>query len=65
MFVLSLLFGCGSATLTPTQEGCQDYDFNNPDPSVVASVATILPVAGLFQWFDGTQVVGSGVLRGD
>jgi MATE family multidrug resistance protein len=36
----------------------------NPDPTVVAVVATILPVAGAFQWFDGTQVVGFGVLRG-
>jgi MATE family multidrug resistance protein len=36
----------------------------NPDPEVVAMVCAILPIAGAFQWFDGTQVVGFGVLRG-
>ena len=35
-----------------------------PDPSVVALAASILPVAAAFQIFDGTQVVGCGVLRG-
>ncbi len=38
--------------------------FYNPDPEVVALVATVLPIAGLFQLFDGTQVVTFGVLRG-
>jgi MATE family multidrug resistance protein len=36
----------------------------NPDARVVAAAAAILPVAALFQVFDGTQVVGFGVLRG-
>jgi multidrug resistance protein, MATE family len=36
----------------------------NSDPTVVLLVATILPYAALFQWFDGTQVVAFGVLRG-
>ncbi len=33
-------------------------------PKVVGLAATLLPVAALFQVFDGLQVVGAGVLRG-
>ena len=36
----------------------------SPDAAVVALSATILPIAAVFQVFDGTQVVGCGVLRG-
>lgn len=32
--------------------------------AVVALAATIMPIAALFQFFDGTQAVGCGVLRG-
>jgi MATE family multidrug resistance protein len=35
-----------------------------PDAGVVALCASILPIAAAFQIFDGTQVVGCGVLRG-
>ncbi len=35
-----------------------------PDLEVVALAATLIPVAGIFQVFDGLQAVGSGVLRG-
>lgn len=35
-----------------------------PDPTVVALAAVLIPVAALFQIFDGLQVVGSGILRG-
>ena len=35
-----------------------------PDTGVLALCASILPIAGAFQIFDGTQVVGCGVLRG-
>jgi MATE family multidrug resistance protein len=35
-----------------------------PDPAVIALAAILIPVAALFQIFDGVQVVGSGVLRG-
>ncbi|RMF87581.1 MAG: MATE family efflux transporter, partial [Nitrospirae bacterium] len=35
-----------------------------PDPGVVALAASVLPIAAAFQIFDGTQVVGCGVLRG-
>ncbi len=34
------------------------------DPGVVALGASILPIAAAFQIFDGTQVVGCGILRG-
>jgi MATE family multidrug resistance protein len=36
----------------------------NSDPEVVVLIAMVLPVAAAFQWFDGTQVVSFGVLRG-
>lgn len=34
------------------------------DAAVIASAASILPIAAAFQLFDGTQAVGSGILRG-
>lgn len=34
------------------------------DPALVAMAATLLPIAGMFQIFDGLQAVGAGVLRG-
>ena len=34
------------------------------DPEVVALAALLIPLAGVFQVFDGLQVVSSGVLRG-
>ena len=38
------------------------YLFNN-DPEVVSLVASILPLAALFQVFDGTSGVVAGILR--
>ncbi len=35
-----------------------------PDAAVVAMAATLLPIAAVFQVFDGLQAVGFGVLRG-
>ena len=35
-----------------------------PDMEVVGLATTLIPVAGVFQIFDGLQAVGSGVLRG-
>jgi MATE family multidrug resistance protein len=35
-----------------------------PEGSVIAACAAILPIAAAFQIFDGTQVVGCGILRG-
>jgi MATE family, multidrug efflux pump len=34
------------------------------DAEVVALAAGLIPIAGLFQVFDGTQVVSAGILRG-
>ena len=34
------------------------------DAGVLAVAVTLIPIAGLFQVFDGIQVVGAGVLRG-
>jgi len=36
----------------------------SPDAQVIATAAQLLPIAALFQIFDGTQAVGCGVLRG-
>jgi MATE family multidrug resistance protein len=36
----------------------------SPDPSVVQVTAILLPIAGVFQVFDGLQVVAAGALRG-
>ena len=38
--------------------------FYTRDPAVLAIAATLIPIAGLFQVFDGLQAVGAGVLRG-
>jgi MATE family multidrug resistance protein len=35
-----------------------------PDPQVLALASTLIPIAGVFQVFDGVQVVSIGVLRG-
>ena len=34
------------------------------DPALIAVTASLIPIAGMFQVFDGLQVVGAGVLRG-
>jgi MATE family multidrug resistance protein len=34
------------------------------DPMVIAAAASLIPIAGFFQVFDGGQAVGAGVLRG-
>jgi len=34
------------------------------DPHIVRAVASVLPIAGAFQLFDGLQAAGSGILRG-
>ncbi len=36
----------------------------SPDPAVAAVSAVLIPLAGVFQIFDGTQAVALGVLRG-
>ena len=39
-------------------------DIYTDNPAVLAIAVTLLPIAGVFQVFDGLQVVGAGVLRG-
>jgi len=39
------------------------YQYNH-DVAVVAAATGLMPIAGAFQVFDGTQVVGGGILRG-
>lgn len=34
------------------------------DPAIIAAAAALIPIAGVFQVFDGTQGVSSGILRG-
>jgi MATE family multidrug resistance protein len=34
------------------------------DPSAIAVAGLLIPIAGIFQVFDGGQAVGAGVLRG-
>jgi MATE family multidrug resistance protein len=36
----------------------------SPDPQVIGAAAQLIPIAAIFQIFDGTQAVGCGVLRG-
>lgn len=38
--------------------------FMSADPQVIASAATLIRIAGVFQIFDGIQVTASGALRG-
>ncbi|HEY0972375.1 MAG TPA: MATE family efflux transporter, partial [Gemmatimonadales bacterium] len=33
-------------------------------PAVIGLAASLIPIAGVFQVFDGIQAVGSGILRG-
>lgn len=38
--------------------------FTTNDPTVVGAAAALIPIAGVFQVFDGIQGVSSGILRG-
>lgn len=55
MLGFALLFGTLPGPLARLYTG---------DPAVIAVVMSLLPIAALFQVFDGLQVVSSGVLRG-
>jgi MATE family multidrug resistance protein len=62
-------FACGVAFMAMT--GAVFLSLPEPlarlysrDPGVIAVAASLIPIAGVFQIFDGTQVVASGVLRG-
>jgi MATE family multidrug resistance protein len=58
-----LLFMSGTAILFISASGLLPHIFID-DPSVIRVAAQLLIIAGFFQLFDGTQVVGLGVLRG-
>lgn len=55
MSVLAAIFVVGRAALPGLYTG---------DAAVVAVAAALMPIAAAFQLFDGLQVVGGGVLRG-
>ena len=56
-------FMAGTAVLFLTVPGFLAGIYS-ADAPVVALAATLIPIAGVFQVFDGIQVVGGGVLRG-
>ncbi len=64
---LSLVMGAGimiaSAILLVLGRDALPYLYTE-DIAVVALAATIFPIAGAFQVFDGVQVVGGAILRG-
>lgn len=58
-----IVFMCITALLFVFASGLLPY-FYTKDVEVVGIAAQLLIIAGFFQLFDGTQVVGLGVLRG-
>jgi MATE family multidrug resistance protein len=52
-----------TAVMFLTLPGPLSRIFSN-DPMVVGAAALLLPIAGVFQVFDGLQVAGAGALRG-
>jgi MATE family multidrug resistance protein len=67
MALAALIVGEGYMLMTAlvfsTMPGPLAHLYSNA-PSVVAIATTLLPIAGVFQVFDGAQVVSSGTLRG-
>ncbi|KAF4616349.1 hypothetical protein D9613_008614 [Agrocybe pediades] len=60
--LLALLIACFTSTLFLVFRRQWAYMFND-DPDVVDLVASIIPLLSLFQVFDGTSAVASGILR--
>lgn len=60
---LGLVFMCGTAALFLGFPAFLGSLFS-ADTAVVAVVAILLPIAGIFQVFDGLQAVAAGILRG-
>jgi len=58
-----LLFMCCTAIIFVLAHNLMPFIYTD-DLKVVAIAAQLLIIAGFFQLFDGTQVVGLGVLRG-
>ncbi len=64
---VALLLGAGVMTISATCFVTFRYGLPRlytEDSQVIALCAAILPIAAAFQIFDGTQVVGCGILRG-
>jgi MATE family multidrug resistance protein len=62
-------FACGTAFMSVTgtlflTAPTALARFYTRDPDVIAVAATLIRIAGVFQIFDGLQVVGAGILRG-
>jgi MATE family multidrug resistance protein len=65
--VAALAIGAGFMTLTATVMLVAPFPLARaytPDAAVLATAVMLLPLAGLFQVFDGIQVVAVGILRG-
>lgn len=58
-----IAFMCGTAVLFVLANNLLPYIYTQ-DTAVIQIAAQLLIIAGFFQLFDGTQVVGLGVLRG-
>ena len=58
-----VLFMCATAVILLAVPGLLARAYTN-DATVIAIAATLIPIAGVFQVFDGLQVVSLGVLRG-
>lgn len=56
-------FMCGTAVILLVIPGMLARLYSD-DAAVVAFAASLLPIAGVFQVFDGLQVVSAGILRG-
>ncbi|KAJ6556154.1 mate-domain-containing protein [Mycena capillaripes] len=59
---LGLIFATFTCTIFLVFRNSWAYIFND-DPAVVSLVASILPLVGVFQFFDGTAAVTGGILR--
>src|SRR6185436_15246535 len=61
-------FMCVTAIVFLTVPRWLATQFTRPESvgatDVIALAATLIPIAGVFQIFDGAQAVGAGVLRG-
>lgn len=60
---LGIGFMCATAALFLAVPGAFGRLYTD-DPGVLAVVVVLLPIAGVFQVFDGVQAVAAGVLRG-
>jgi MATE family multidrug resistance protein len=61
--LLGAAFMAATAVVFLSFPGFLAHLYSN-DPAVLALAAVLIPLAGVFQVFDGLQVVASGVLRG-